>query len=522
MAFFSAVGALKMRMACSEDWDGKLHKLQEGNEADSAVAHIVILTTYQDDEQILRQSLENIGRSTAASTQIYVVLAMEDREGVAAQNKAKNLIGATSDLFAQITASIHPEGLSNGAPAKSSNIQWAFKHALKTFAAQLSNIDRSRVILSVGDGGTLWHPQFFSSLAYSALQMKEAERVWTIWQPPVLRTRNLFSVPGPTRVSGLGSMLHELSGLANQRFGTHTTNTSYSLTLALASHPDVDGWDVDVVAEDQHMFCKCYYASLWESARAMRQDTSLQAADVVPKLQLEPIWLPAVSYLAESSDGYVASLHERFVEAQRHSSGVAELGYVMLQYIQLVLAVGLLNLPRKTHMGILSIVGKMYTEHIASTAQACSLVIAVIATMPSIVAWLVKGGFAALLAGEAFAELGWEKWVLFSTLGPLPLVAMVSASVLFVVVSDLIHGTYDLPSPNPALIGQESEERQPEQLGFIEKALVAAIIQHDIVILAEPALLVYGMLPKILAAWSLMRKVKLEYLVGAKMCEARG
>lgn len=28
------------------------------------------------------------------------------------------------------------------------------------------------------------------------------------------------------------------------------TLVRYSMTLALASHPEVDGWDVDVIAED--------------------------------------------------------------------------------------------------------------------------------------------------------------------------------------------------------------------------------------------------------------------------------
>ena len=28
----------------------------------------------------------------------------------------------------------------------------------------------------------------------------------------------------------------------------------YSMTLALASHPEVDGWDVDVIAEDGYRY----------------------------------------------------------------------------------------------------------------------------------------------------------------------------------------------------------------------------------------------------------------------------
>ena len=55
----------------------------------------------------------------------------------------------------------------------------------------------------------------------------------------------------------------------------------------------------DVVAEDHHMFYKCYFAAMWDSLDA----PPLQAA-TKPKVELRPICLPAISYLVEA-DGCV-------------------------------------------------------------------------------------------------------------------------------------------------------------------------------------------------------------------------
>merc|ERR1719162_2340111 len=165
----------------------------------------------------------------------------------------------------------------------------------------LSRVDASQVLVTCGDADTLWHPQFWSALACEALSLTPAEREWSIWQPPVLLLRNLFSVPGPTRVSGYATILFELAGLANQHFGTHFCYSAYSLTLAMASHPLVSGWDRDVIAEDHHMFCKCYFASIRDDASSSSSSSSSQP--LVPKVQLRPVYLPAISYLVESSDG---------------------------------------------------------------------------------------------------------------------------------------------------------------------------------------------------------------------------
>ena len=57
LTIFSSVGAWRMRPALSIDW----HTLLE----EDLVAHFVVLPIYQEDETLLRETLENLGPSPA-------------------------------------------------------------------------------------------------------------------------------------------------------------------------------------------------------------------------------------------------------------------------------------------------------------------------------------------------------------------------------------------------------------------------------------------------------------------------
>merc|ERR1719387_2572398 len=101
-----------------------------------------------------------------------------------------------------------------------------------------------------------------------------------------------------------------------------------------------------------------------------------------PKVQLRPVYLPAISYLVESSDGWLASVHARFQQARRHSQGIAELSYVLLQYYHLLQETGFWRLPLQTHAKILGIASKMGTVHIVNQVQAMALVFAMLLLIP--------------------------------------------------------------------------------------------------------------------------------------------
>jgi len=543
MAIFSAVGAWRMRRDALKDWHRMAEEAREAGASSlrgkGEVMHIVILPNYKEDEDMLEETLTNIALSPAARGSIRVVLGMEERE-VGAAEKAERLISRTKHLFADIVAAFHPPGRLGELAGKSSNSQWAYREALRQYADQISKRDPSRVIISVGDADTMWNPQYFDALTYEAHTKSAEELAWTIWQPPMLLFRNLFAVPGVTRLSGFGTLLFEVSGLANQGLCPHFCFSSYSLTLALANHHKVRGWDTDVIAEDHHMFVKCFFAALWEQVehqcegKPHNDKATSSYAPAVGKVRLQPIYLPAEGYLVESSQGYWQSVWARFQQARRHSQGVSELSYAILQYWRIMhYCKGRARLSWRAHREVWAIFWKMSMIHIINNVQAVSLLIAGMLMVLGILTTLWTGGLFACIAAlmehgvagvgaTGMSAYGLAKWGLFLTFGPAPPVGFISAAAIFVVVHDVIEGRYcRLPSQSTgdgdkdAVSGSGREEKT--NLSRWESLMLALRMQCDMLFLAEPTILLYGMLPAMMAAWSLMwRGTEFEYIVAAK------
>lgn len=535
LAMGGMVGAWHMKRDVEKDWDGMLLQLfKDQPELAEDTSHIVVLPNYKEDEQMLLQTLQNIARSPMAKKNIRVVLAMEEREGPAGKAKAERLIASTSCLFADIFASYHPANLPGDVAGKSSNSAWAYTQILQRYAALLSKLDLSRVFLTVGDADTLWHPKFWSALAYQALQLSAEERVWSMFQPPILLTRNLFSVPGVTRLSSYATTLFELSGLANQSFGSALTYSAYSMTLALATHPLVGGWDRDVIAEDHHMFAKCYFAALWEQIGEVKGSSksvgsTKKCMPLVSKLQVRPVYLPAISYLVESSDGWLASVTARFQQARRHSQGIAEVSYILLQYIKVLSAAGPSKMTFRTHLGIIAVLNKLVTVHFTNQLHVLSTIITALSLVPGIVQWVLQGGLleilrqalaGASLDSSSLPQVGARAFTCACcVLGPIPPVFLLMVLVTWFVIREWMTGH----------LFQEMEDKKSEaqaaipllakstRMSLYKQTTLFLWIFQDFVAQGQLTLLLFGLIPVTSAAWSLLRNgTKFEYIVAAK------
>jgi len=526
LSISSAIGRYRLREDCAKDWHSMLEEHKAANPADSDVLHFVILPNYKEDEDMMWRTLENVARSGLARSSVRVVLAMEAREA-GAQAKAERLMERARPYFLDVCASFHPAGLKGELAGKSPNTQWAYRHLLQVYDADLSQRDPSRVFLTVADADTLFHPQYLSAMTLQALQASAQERSWSFWQPPVLLLRNLPSVPGPTRCSSYATSLFELSGLSDQSLFPAFCFSSYSTTLALASHPQVDGWDTDVIAEDHHMFCKCYFASIWEQLDALRTGIGLQPSATecaASRVRLRPVFLPAISYLVES-DGWLASIHARFVQARRHAQGLAELSYIFLQQAHLLMSGGSRHIASATHVKTWNIAGKMASVHILANMHSLSLILTTILLAVQTLRWLVSQspqellslwstrGAEGLWSLQSFAGL---KWALFAIFGPVPPLSMLMSTTTYIVVRDALEGKLSRdpahPKELPSLQGSVDGG-----MGRLQQLKLYLMVQNDYLSGAFITLFAYGLVPATMAAWSLMtRGTGFEYVVGTK------
>jgi len=524
------IGLQKIRAAIKVDWNEKLKTLQAQSPETSSVMHIVFLPNYKEDEDMLRHTLHNLAKSPLARESMYVVLAMEEREGPKeVREKAANLIDSTRHLFADIFATFHAD-LPGDIRGKSSNSQWAYRQQVQRLAPQLKNCDPSQIFITCCDADTLFHPQYFSCLSYQALQMPLHDRVWSIWQSPILLMRNLFSSPAPTRLSGYATILFELGGMTNQTTSPHLSYSAYTLTFALASHHLVDGWDRDVIAEDHHMWCKCYFASIWDQF----SQESKSKRDVKSALRLQPVFLPACSYLVQA-DGYLESIWARFLQARRHSQGLAELSYVLLQYVHVLSSDKVGRLSLVAHMRTLSVAGKMIMVHVISSLHSLSIILATALSVIGVVQWAWSLGVSGLVALSSDPLLALSSfdgmWVWLSAMfGVIPLMGWIMQTVTYLVVKETLEGKVTF-APEELKKVKDDQLCAPDLQGcskggdgfsFKHSMWLLSFVTFDYWSSAMVTLILNGLIPACLAAWSLMfnNGLGFTYIVGMKPKEA--
>lgn len=285
------------------------------------------------------------------------------------------------------------------------------------------------------------------------------------------------------------------------------------------------------------MFCKCYFASIRDLATSAQEAKCSNSKrpkhrrSPVPQVTLRPVYLPAISYLVESSDGWLASVYCRFQQARRHSQGIAELSYVLLQYVHLVREFGLRRIPVQTHYKALGIAAKMGTVHIVNQVQALALIIASLLLVPGGVNWICSGGLSSAiqLASStgyinaivtAAGGLGGLLKYLLAIFGPIPPMGLLMTCTTTLVVMDVLEGrlteTYDKKRGGEHLKEKDTGGKNGSS-PLLSRLSLFLKIQNDYFSMAHFTLLAYGLLPVSMAAWSLLRRGhKFEYIVAAK------
>src|SRR3989344_684381 len=285
------IATKKIKEAESEDWLNKAINLENYHK----VNHVVIIPNYTEGVNILRKSIKSIADQTFALKQIFVVLAMEEREEKV-KERAKVLIGEFKDKFGGIFATYHPDILGE-VKGKSSNEAYAGKIAYKELIEK-GLIDIDFATISSVDADSIFDHQYFSYLTYKFL--KDQNRHNKFWQSATVYYNNIWQVPAPTRIiSFFGRLWRTAVLLHGDRL---VANATYTLSFKLLK--EIDFWDTDVIPEDYRIFFKAFYkkhGNIW----------------------IEPIFLKT-SMDAAHSTSYIKSLKNRYNQELRWSWGVSD------------------------------------------------------------------------------------------------------------------------------------------------------------------------------------------------------
>ena len=283
--------SIKIKKAESINWLSKVKTLENNKK----VTHIVIIPNYKESVLKLIETVTSMATQTLSAKQIYVVLAMEDREE-GAREKAKTIVKHFNGVFGGIISAYHPD-IEGEVKGKSSNEAYASKLAYKNLVDS-KIIDINFATFSSVDADSIFDPQFFAYLSHSFLTDKN--RYNKFWQSANVNYNNFWSVPAPVRAFAFFSSLWR-TGLLIQK-DRLITNSTYSLSFKMLA--DIGFWDVDVIPEDYRIFFKAFYklgGQAW----------------------VEPIFLKT-SMDAPLSTTYIRTLKNKYDQERRWSWGVSD------------------------------------------------------------------------------------------------------------------------------------------------------------------------------------------------------
>ena len=291
LVVMSFIAARKIRSAEHTDWLSRAEQFPNF----SKIAHLIVIPSYKESYEKIKETLESIREQSFPKKQIYIYMAFEAREDNVSL-KGERLKKEYEQIFGGFYYTLHPD-LPNEVKGKSSNQAYAAADAYNTLVKS-RKLDINFMTVTSADADVLFDKAFFSYLAYSFLTVKDP--LYTFWQSANVTYNNFWQVPSFTRVISFFGSLWRTSVLVQH--ARLVPNSVYSLSYKLLM--EIGNWDVDVIPEDYRVFFKAFFKT---KGRVM----------------VEPIFLKT-SMDAAQSYSYRKSLMNKYHQERRWSWGVAD------------------------------------------------------------------------------------------------------------------------------------------------------------------------------------------------------
>ncbi len=258
--YFSAhlrSGYKEMKKNENTDWLLKLNEITEypiNISSWKEIYHLIIIPTYQESEKILRNTVESIKENDYPKDKMIIVLAIEERAGIEAEEIASQIKKDFEKDFFSFLITIHPKDIPGEIAGKSSNEAWGTK-VVKNEIIDKFKIPYENIILTSLDSDTVVYSRYFSCLTCYYLTDKDPLR--TSFQPIPLYINNIWEASPISRVFSFSSTFwHTIN---QQRPEKLITFSSHSMSFKALV--DIDFKQTNVVSEDSRVFWQCllYY-----------------------------------------------------------------------------------------------------------------------------------------------------------------------------------------------------------------------------------------------------------------------
>lgn len=264
------------------------------------IYHAVIMTAYNEGEEVLGPSIEAVKNSTFPREHIIFTLAYEERGGEAMEKTAKALADKYKGVFKDFLLVKHPNGLPGEIVGKGPNLTYAGK-ALAEYVEK-KRIPIGNVIVTSLDSDNRVAPKYFDSVAYEFITHPNRQRL--SYQPVSLFMNNIWDAPAPTRVIAVSNSFFNV--ISTMR--PHALRNFASHSQPLEALKAMDFWSKKTIVEDGHQY--------WRSLFFFNGDYSVLPIRI-------PIYQDAVV-----DETFWKTIKAQFVQVRRWYYGASDIAYV--------------------------------------------------------------------------------------------------------------------------------------------------------------------------------------------------
>lgn len=215
------------------------------------VVHLIIFPTYNEGLDVIRPSIQSIVDNGYSRENMIVVLAVEERGGPEAQERAKVMEKEFGDKFRNFLITIHPDGIVGEIKGKGANQAWAAREVREKII-DAENIDYDKILVSVFDIDTIAHPEYFFALTHKFLTVENPYRA--SYQPVPVYHNNIWQSPFFARVAASSNTFWQMmQQIRQEKLATYSSHSMPWRALV-----DINFWSTGMVSEDSRVFWHCF------------------------------------------------------------------------------------------------------------------------------------------------------------------------------------------------------------------------------------------------------------------------
>lgn len=266
----------------------------------SKIYHAVIMTAYNEGEEVLGPSIEAVKNSTFPNNRIIFVLAYEERGGESMEKTAENLAKKYRSTFKHFLLVKHPANLPHEIIGKGPNLTYAGEY-LANFIDE-KHLSIENIIVTSLDSDNHVAPKYFDSVAYEFIVHPNRQRL--SYQPVSLFMNNIWDAPAPSRIIAVSNSFFNVISTMRPHVLRNFASHSQPLQALKAMH----FWSKRTIVEDGHQY--------WRSLFFFSGDYSVLPIRI-------PIYQDAVI-----DETLWKTIKAQFVQVRRWYYGASDVAYV--------------------------------------------------------------------------------------------------------------------------------------------------------------------------------------------------